>query len=86
MGVLIDSCIAPLQSMLHSLVLCVRSRSVNKALSLIQIEERAISELEKVYSAAENPDEYIVVKRCSKKSLEQDLGKLPLNSPWSREL
>lgn len=59
---------------------------MNKALSLIQIEERAISELEKVYSAAENPDEYVVVKRCSKKSLEQELGRLPLDSSWSREL
>lgn len=56
----------------------------NKALSLILIEERAISELEKTYSAAENPDEYITVKRCSR---EQDHGRsaVPLNSPWGRE-
>ncbi len=60
--------------------------ATNKALSLIQIEERAITELEKAYSANDNPDEYIVIKRCSKNCLEQDAGKLPLDSPWSREL
>ena len=35
-----------------------------KSLTLIQIEERAISELEELYSAKDNPDEFITVERC----------------------
>ena len=35
-----------------------------KSLTLIQIEERAISELEELYSAKGNPDEFITVERC----------------------
>ena len=57
----------------------------NKALSLILIEERAISELEKAYSACENPDEYITVKRCSKEPYQHEHGWLAVNSPWNRE-
>lgn len=56
-----------------------------KALSLIVIEERAISELEKAYSAADNPDEYITVKRCSKESHHHQDPSVPSNSPWRRE-
>jgi len=37
-----------------------------KALPLIQIEEQAILELRRVYSADDNPDEYIQVKRFQK--------------------
>ena len=66
--------------------MCVSRSAANKALSLILVEERAISELEKAYSAADNPDEYVTIQRCSKSSQEQDCGKLPLDSPWSREL
>ena len=56
-----------------------------KALSLILLEERAISELEKAYSAAENPDEFIVITRCSKDHQQQDQGRLAVpshSSPW----
>ncbi len=35
-----------------------------KSLTLIQIEERAISELEELYSSKANPDEFITVERC----------------------
>lgn len=56
-----------------------------KSLSLILIEERAISDLEKAYSSADNPDEYIKVQRCSKNAHQQEQGRrtLPLNSPWT---
>ena len=36
-----------------------------KSLTLIQIEERAISGLENLYSAKDNPDEFITVGRCA---------------------
>lgn len=35
-----------------------------KSLTLIQIEERAISELEELYSSKSNPDEFITIERC----------------------
>lgn len=54
-----------------------------KALGLIQIEERAISELAKAYSAAENPDEFIVVKRCPPRQHQQN-GRVA-NTRWSRK-
>ncbi|XP_064404443.1 inhibitor of Bruton tyrosine kinase-like isoform X2 [Halichondria panicea] len=39
--------------------------TVRKPLKVIQIEERAISELEELYSARDNPDEYITVTALS---------------------
>lgn len=63
--------------------------TAQKALSLIQIEELAISELESVYSTTDNPDEFITVKRMSRKEshqLDQERLAVPHNSPWSREL
>lgn len=65
-------------------MLCHRS-STQKALSLIQIEERAMTELEKAYCAADNPDEYIVVERCHSHQQLADQARLalPHNSPWA---
>ena len=62
-----------------------------KLLSLIQIEERAISELELAYSAAENPDEFIIVKRCSESFNHQQQSQhgrqgMVQDSPWSRDI
>lgn len=66
----------------YYLVFLLNVRSPQKALSLIQIEERAISELEKAYCATDNPDEVIVVERCSKDCQQVDLVG-PVNFPWA---
>ncbi len=56
-----------------------------KPLSLIQIEERAMSELEKAYSAFENPDEFIIVKQSSCQQQHKSQGGLQ-DSRWSSEV
>ncbi len=55
-----------------------------KPLSLIQIEEH-MSELEKAYSAFENPDEFIIVKQSSCQQQHKSQGGLQ-DSRWSSEV
>ena len=61
-----------------------------KSLALIQIEERAIAELENLYSANSNPDEFITVERCIQTSKLVHTNKVyksqhSQESPWGKE-
>ena len=66
--------------------------SSQKSLALIQIEEEAILELENLYSARDNPDEFITVKRCrptsklahSKRPAAYK-SQLSQDSPWGKD-
>lgn len=56
-----------------------------KSLTLIQIEERAISELEELYSSKANPDEFITVERCMPTSKLVYANKAVYRSQHSQE-
>lgn len=55
--------------MLQVYMYCSYHRSCSKSLHLIQIEEQAILQIEALYCARNNPDEWITVQRCATNAL-----------------